>query len=476
MDPLALHTVAEYSRGTLHRGDGARTITAVATDTRSLAVGDLFLALVGDHFDGHEFIAQAAAAGAAGAVVSRAIGASVGDGNFALIEVDDTLLAYQRLAAAYRRNLPLRMVAITGSNGKTSTKDFTAAVLGRGFRVLKTEGNFNNHIGVPRTLLRASRQDEVAVLEIGMNHPGEIRPLAEMVRPDVAIITNIGTAHIEYMGSREAIAQEKGVLVESVGSAGHVILPAEDPFCGSLARRTQAKVITAGSRKGDLQAENVRVDIDGSRFDVRYGGARTPAMIAVPGAHMIVNTLLSLAAGVSLGLTLDEAVEGLQTAALTKGRLQLKSVGDLCVVDDSYNANPDSMSAALASLAALRTGGRRIAVLGRMGELGTHAEEGHRRVGAAAASAGFDYVVTVGDEAATIARGAADAGLLEAHPLDTLDEAARFLHATAHPDDLILIKGSRAAGMERIIPLLASLRGATMNSGGPTAHQRPNTG
>ena len=458
MDTLTLQTVAEYSGGTLRRGEAASRISDVVTDTRALEAGQLFVALSGEKFDGHHFLTQAEEAGAAGAMVSTLAGLPPLGEAFALLEVADTLMGYQRLASAYRSHLPLRVVAITGSNGKTSTKDFTAAVLSRRFRVLKTEGNFNNHIGVPRMLLRAGASDEIAVLEMGMNHPGEIQPLAAMARPEVAIVTNIGTAHIEFMGSREAIAQEKGMLVEAIGPRGHVILPAEDAFAGSLAARTSARVLTAGLRKGDVQAGKVARTLAGSRFDVLYEGARAAASVAVPGDHMIVNGLLAVAAGLALGLSLEEAAAGLASAALTKGRLQVRRVGDLQVVDDSYNANPDSMVAALTTLAALPTPGRRIAVLGRMGELGAQSEAGHRRVGDAAAGAGFDCVVTVGDEAAIIGRQALAGGVPHVHTLATTEQAADLLGEWAHPDDLILVKGSRSAGMEGVIAHLAARR------------------
>ena len=458
MDPLTLQTVAEYAAGTLRRGDAASRVSAVVTDTRSLEAGQLFVALSGENFDGHHFLAQAEKAGASGAMISTTAGLPPLGAAFALLEVDDTLLGYQRLASAYRRQLPLRVVAITGSNGKTSTKDFTAAVLSRRFRVLKTEGNFNNHIGVPRMLLRASATDEIAVLEMGMNHPGEIQPLAEMARPDVAIITNIGTAHIEFMQSQEAIAREKGMLVEAIGPRGHVILPADDAFAGSLAARTSARVITAGLRQGEVQAGKIERTLGGSRFDVVYEGTKAAASVAVPGDHMIVNALLAVAAGLACGLSLEEAALGLASAALTKGRLQVRQVGDLQVVDDSYNANPDSMVAALNTLAALPAPGRRIAVLGRMGELGAQSEAGHQRVGRAAAEAGFDCVITVGDEAAIIGRNAEAGGVPHVHPLATTKAAAELLSGWAKPDDLILVKGSRSAGMEGVIAHLASLR------------------
>ena len=442
-------------------------VSAVTTDTRALEAGQLFVALKGDNFDGHHFLAQAKGAGAAGAMVATLAGAPEPSADFALIEVEDTLLGYQRLAGAYRRQLPLQVVAITGSNGKTSTKDFTAAVLSQEFKVLKTEGNLNNHIGVPRMLLRADAADEIAVLEMGMNHPGEISPLAQMAKPDVAMITNIGTAHIEFLKTRDAIAQEKGMLVEAIGSEGHVILPAEDAYAGALAARTSARVITAGLQKGELRAEKIDRALDGSHFDVVYEAARARTSIPVAGDHMIVNALLAVAAGIALGLPLEAAALGLSSVSLTKGRLQVRRVGGLQVVDDSYNANPDSMAAALVTLASLPTSGRRLAVLGKMGELGAESEAGHRRVGRAAADAGFDYVLTVGDEAAIIGQSATASGVPHVRAFATTEEAARFLGDLAQPDDLILVKGSRSAGMERVISSLAAIQVASTDISRP---------
>src|SRR5881398_1604870 len=231
MNFLTLSQIAQFAGGSLSAGDARVVIKKVSTDSRTLKPGELFVALRGENFDGHNFVESAAKAGAAGAVVDSNWKGKVPE-NFALIRVKDTLQAYQKLAANYRKSLSLKVVAITGSNGKTSTKDFAAAVLARCFRVTRTEGNFNNHVGLPRTILEATSQDEVGVWEIGMNHPGEIAALAKLAAPDVAIITNIGVAHIEFMGSREKIAEEKGALVEAVAPGGVVILNADDPFTG----------------------------------------------------------------------------------------------------------------------------------------------------------------------------------------------------------------------------------------------------
>ncbi|HET9418642.1 MAG TPA: UDP-N-acetylmuramoyl-tripeptide--D-alanyl-D-alanine ligase, partial [Chthoniobacterales bacterium] len=276
MNRLSILQIAEFADGKLSGDAGSTLVEKISTDSRTLKPGELFVALHGEKFDGHKFVEAAANAGAAGAIVDVAWTGNA-PAKFPLIRVQDTLQAYQNLAAKYRGSLSLRVIAITGSNGKTSTKDFTAAVLARKFRVTKTEGNFNNHVGLPRTILQATSQDEVAVWEIGMNHPGEIAALAKLAAPDVAIITNIGLAHIEFMGSCEAIAREKGALAEAVGASGSVILNADDPFSKSIAQRTNANVIFAGTSGGTIRANDITQSADGSEFTISEGAHRCRA-------------------------------------------------------------------------------------------------------------------------------------------------------------------------------------------------------
>src|SRR5213594_4749440 len=236
MNPTPLEQIAKFAGAEIFSGDGKVFIDKISTDSRAVKRGELFVALRGENFDAHNFVESAAKAGAAGAVVDSNWKGKVPE-NFALIRVKDTLQAYQKLAANYRKSLSLKVVAITGSNGKTSTKDFAAAVLARRFQATKTEGNFNNHVGLPRTILEATSRDEVAIWEIGMNHPGEVAALAKLAAPDAAIITNIGIAHIEFMGSREMIAKEKGALAEAIRPRGTVILNSDDSFSRSIALR-----------------------------------------------------------------------------------------------------------------------------------------------------------------------------------------------------------------------------------------------
>src|SRR6184192_455382 len=319
MNPLSILQIAELSGAKLEQGDGKTLIERISTDSRTIKKGELFVALRGENFDGHKFVEATAKAGAAGAIVDLKWNGKV-PGKFVIIRAEDTLLAYQNLAANYRKALSLKVLAITGSNGKTSTKDFAASVLGRKFRVTKTQGNFNNHVGLPRTILEADSEHEVGVWEIGMNHPGEVAPLAKIAAPDAAIITNIGIAHVEFMGTREAIAKEKGALAEAVGAEGTVILNADDPFSKGIAGRSRARVIFAGTKGGTIRAIDIQQSADGSEFTIMEGAHQCRAQLPVPGLHMEQNAPLS--------------------------------------------SNPDSMRAALQTLVELDTDGKRIAVLG----------------------------------------------------------------------------------------------------------------
>jgi len=457
MDPLSLRQIADFAQGSLTARDEGLAVSRISTDSRTLQPGDLFVPLRGENFDGHRFIEQASQRGAAGAMVEENWRGTAPE-TFALLRVPDTLAGYQKLAANYRRSLPLKVIVITGSNGKTSTKDFLAATLSRGFRVTKTEGNFNNHVGLPQTILAASSDDEIAVWEIGMNHPGEIAALSKIAFPDAAIITNVGLAHIEFMGSREAIATEKGSLAEAVGAEGTVILNADDSFSGEIAKRTHAKVIFAGIEKGSVRATEVSQSPTGCEFTILEGAHRCRAQLPVPGIHMVQNAILAVAAGRAFGLSLEDCAAGLASTPLTKARLQIKEINGIQFIDDSYNANPDSMKAALRTLVELDADGRRIAVLGEMSELGEESERGHREVGEAAAAFGIDELIAVGATGAAMARAAGKAGLKKSVGVDGAVEAAELLGETASPGDLILVKGSRSARMERVLEAFSTLR------------------
>jgi UDP-N-acetylmuramoyl-tripeptide--D-alanyl-D-alanine ligase len=450
MNQLSILQIVELAGAKLESGDGKALVERVSTDSRTLKRGELFVALRGENFDGHKFVQEVAKSGAAGAIVDLGWNGNVPD-KFAVLRANDTLIAYQTLAANYRKSLPIKVLTITGSNGKTSTKDFAASVLSRKFRVTKTEGNFNNHVGLPRTILDATSEHDVAVWEIGMNHPGEIAALAKIAAPDVAIITNIGVAHIEFMGSRDAIAQEKGALAEAVGPEGTVVLNAEDPFSEGIAARTRAKVVFAGIDRGSVRAIEITQTSNGSEFTILEGAHRCRAQLPVPGLHMVQNALLAVAAGRVFGLSIEECAAGLAAAPLTKARLQIKEIRGVQFIDDSYNANPDSMVAALRTLVELDADGKRIAVLGEMRELGDQTESGHAEVGEAAGEFGIDHLIAIGENGAIIARAAKKAGLEKSVAAKSTTEAAELLGDIAEPGDLVLIKGSRLAATERVI-------------------------
>lgn len=448
MDPTPLIDIARWTGGAL-AGDASDVASTVCTDSRALAEGDLFVALRGENFDGHTFIAEAARRGAVGAI-GEEFPSNLLPG-FTSIRVPDALHALQQMAAEYRRGLPIKVIGITGSNGKTSTKDLTASVLAERYEVTRTAGNLNNHIGLPLTVLRASKRHQIGIFEMGMNHPGEIAPLAAIAAPDVAIITNVGVAHIEHMGSREAIALEKGMLAEALKLSGHLILCAEDDFSTSIATRTDAEVIYCGIEKGRVQARNLRPYFNGVRFTIEADGQQCEAELPVPGTHFVQNAMLAVAAARVFGVSLEECAAGLRKLQLTKGRMEQKISRGIHILDDTYNANPDSMEAAIRTLSQLPSAGRRIAVLGRMGELGAEAEKGHRRVGTAAASVGVDCVIGVGEDACWITDAARCGGVEKVAHFAEVEEAVAMLRDFAEAGDVVLVKGSRSSRMERIV-------------------------
>jgi UDP-N-acetylmuramoyl-tripeptide--D-alanyl-D-alanine ligase len=454
MNAVSLSEVADFAGATIQSGDGKILVSCVSTDSRTIKSGELFVALSGENFDAHNFLEQVAKAGAAGAIVSQNPPPDLPE-NFAILRATDTLVAYQDLAANYRKTLPLRVLGITGSNGKTSTKDFAASILGRAFRVTKTEGNFNNHVGLPRTMLEANRDDQFAVWELGMNHPGEIASLARIASADAALITNIGIAHIEFMGSREAIAQEKGALAEAIDPGGFVVLNAEDEFSADIANRTRARVILAGIEKGTIRAIEVQQTSGGCEFTIVEGAHRCRAQLPVPGLHMVQNAMLAVAAGRAFGVSLEECAAGLVAAPLAKARLQIREINGVQFLDDSYNANPDSMKAALRTLMELDADGKRVAVLGRMLELGAESERGHREVGETAAMLGIDHLIAIADD--SIARAAEKAGLENSAVAKDASEAAEMLSEIVRPGDLVLIKGSRSSRTELVLAVIETV-------------------
>jgi len=454
MDPRTLEQIAKWVDGKVH-GIGTGTVTRLVTDSRSIRTGEFFVALRGERFDGHAFLGAVWEAGAAGALVSTVNSYLNG---MTQIEVPDTLAALQHLAKAYRSELPLKAIGVTGSNGKTSAKEMIAAVLGERFSVTKTVGNYNNHIGLPLTVLEASRADEVGVFEMGMNHAGELALLCDIACPDCAVITNVGTAHIGFFGTREAIAKEKAVVAEAISAEGFVVLNANDEFTDWIASRCKARVIRAGLNQGDLQAREIKYGAKGSTFALTHGAVSTRIALPVHGEHMVTNAVLAAAVGVGLGLSLEECATGLAKTTIPGNRLKIQRLGRVLVINDAYNANPDSMVAALKTAAHFAVKGRRVAALGRMGELGEQSELGHRQVGRAVAEYEFDHLVTVGDEARLMAEAAYSAGLKSTRQAETHEQAVKALLDYLEPGDLLLVKGSLSSAMDRVVAGLEAVK------------------
>lgn len=452
MTSLTAHGICNAIGGKLVSGPFERVASGgVCTDSRNLPPHAVFFALGGDHFDGNLFAPDASRTAAA-VVVSR-VEPGI-DPSCAVILVEDTLKALQQLASWWRAGLTLTAIGLTGSNGKTSTKDLTASVLSQGFRTIATKGNLNNHIGVPLSILQASPADEAAVWEMGMNHPGELAPLCGMTRPKIGIITSIGTSHIEYMGSRENIAREKCTVARCLPEDGFMIFPAECDYADMIRQSTRAACIDCGIDTGTVRVENPVSTENGTRFTLSIPDfCREMVELPVHGRHMVGNALLAAAAGWVAGLAKEQIVSGLNQAQLTGGRLHCTRVNDILVVDDTYNANPDSMQAALHTVAELSCTGRRFAVLGRMGELGTFSAEGHALVGRTAEKLRFDCVVSVGPDAARITDAISAGSCTKAVNLGTAEEAAEWLRSHTSAGDIVLFKGSRLARMEHVMNL-----------------------
>ena len=447
MKPLTALQIAEILGTQVAAGRPDVLVSGgVFTDTRKQVPGAMFFALRGESFDGDSFAAAALAAGAPVVVVHKWEGEVPGDG--AVIVMPDTLMALQRLAHWWRRQLDLPVVAVTGSNGKTSVKDFTTAVLSRKYNVSATRGNLNNHIGLPLTILATELGHTAAVCEMGMNHAGEIAPLCEIARPKFGIITNIGTAHIEFLGSRDGIAEEKGMLARVLPADGALFIPATCDYHEYFRQRTKAAFITVGNGRGLVRAEDLCFKPDGTDFTLVIESEGTASVsLPVPGRHMVTNALLAAASGWKLGVPVSEIAAGLSSAKLTGGRLNRYDWKGVTIFDDTYNANPESTAAAIETLAdiSVSNGNRRIIVLGRMGELGSHAPAAHLRTGELAYQRNLT-VIAVGEGAELIATGAKNAPFFP-----DFDDAAGWLSREVKSGDVVLFKGSRAATIEKVM-------------------------
>lgn len=448
MIALALSEAAQAVRGRLQGAD-ARFV-GLSTDSRGLERGNLFVALAGERFDGHDYLDQAAAGGAAGALVSTAV-----TDLLPCIRVTDTRLALGGLAAAWRARFDIPLVAVTGSNGKTTVKEMLAAILGMEHQVLATRGNLNNDIGVPLTLARLGTEHTAAVIEMGANHHGEIAYLTGLARPTVALITNAGPAHLEGFGSVEGVARAKGEIYDGLGEQGLAVVNRDDAYADYWLERVQGRrVMTFGlDPRADVTAQAKPLDV-GQQLSLRTPAGETELRLPLPGRHNALNALAATAAALGAGASLAAVRSGLEAVHAVDGRLQVHRCADgIGVIDDSYNANPGSVGAALEVLAQLP--GEHWLVLGDMGELGGESRQLHRDIGTRAAAAGCDRLFTLGGDAAS----AAEAFTGPAAHFDDFESLQAELEAQLHPGVQVLVKGSRSMRMERVVQaLLARLQ------------------
>ncbi len=451
------------------RGSPEARAKGVCSDSRQVRGGELFVPLQGDRFNGHDFIEEALNQGAAGSFLRRQEESRVKGWDFPgkfLIRVEDVLESLGDLAHFWRRRQPACIVAITGSNGKTTTKEMAAHILSEKFNVLRTEGNLNNLIGLPLMLLRLSPEHEVAVLEMGMNRRGEIRRLCAMAAPQVSLITNIGRAHLEFLGSLEEVARAKGELWENLAGEDWIGVNLDDPQVCKLAAVARCRKKTYGiSPAAEVRAESIGLDSPhGICFTLAVDGTKRSVGLRAFGCHQVSNALAAACIGAILGVEMDGIVTGLETFRPVPGRGQILPLGrNISVFDDTYNANPDSLNATVSAFLALTGERRGILVLGDMLELGSSSAEAHQKAGKEVGEKGFAHLFFLGEYAAHLAAGARAAGVKgeRIHPLGTHQEVVAGVKEILEDKDWILIKGSRRMAMEKILQGLIHHLGRT---------------
>jgi len=450
-------------QGDLLGGHKDRAFRGVSIDSRTLKTDQLFFCIQGPRFDGHRFISEAIEKNAAGIVLSNreslplSLAPAREEAPF-IIRVDDTLTALQDLARFHRSRLPVRVVGVTGTNGKSTTKEMIASITGTTYKTLKTRGNLNNHIGLPLNVLELDASHEVAVLEMGMSAAGEIKQLADIARPDIGVITNISEGHLVQLKTLKNVQAAKGELFESLTGHGAAIVNADDPLVLELSRSLRARQITfAIDNPADVKADDIRArSNDGHDFTVSLFKQKFSVSLPFLGFCNIYNALAAIATGYSLGIPTCEMNKGLSNCKLLSQRYEIFQHNSLTIINDAYNANPQSMKEALATLSQYESTGRRFFVIGDMLELGDLSKQAHTYLGQEIATRPIDVLVTVGELASLAAQEARIKGMNKDYALAFGDheEASAYLKANTRPGDCLLFKGSRGAGMEKVIQAL----------------------
>ena len=460
---LSWNEIIEAIKGKLVYGRPEGTFSGVSADSRSIKPGELFIALTGENFDGHGFVEKAIEKGACGAIVSGQWSVAGGQQKLLtgfIIEVDDTLKALGDIAMLWREKHQILVVAITGSNGKTTTKEMAALILSQKFRVLKTEGNLNNLIGLPLTVLNIDDSHDVAVLELGMNSFGEIARLSEICKPDIALITNVGSGHLEGLGSIEGVAKAKGEILEGLKAGGTFVFNADDSYIREIAKGWKGNLVSFGIDSPGADVKTLLTDYSccygsGVAISMHLKEKTLSAKLMGLGLHNVYNATAAAAVGVAMGIGLEEIRKGLEEWRPFRGRFELHRLDcGVNLIDDTYNANPNSVAMALKTLADVKGAGRGIAVLGDMLELGAYAEEAHYEIGKKAASTGVDCLFLMGPHSSIHTyRGARDGGMDEGQIVICSDykDVSGHLNPILTGGDWVLVKGSRGMAMEKVV-------------------------
>ncbi|CAB5130658.1 UDP-N-acetylmuramoyl-tripeptide--D-alanyl-D-alanine ligase (EC [Olavius algarvensis associated proteobacterium Delta 3] len=459
--------ILEATGGTCVAGAPDAVFGSIETDSRAIPQDALFVAIRGETHDGHRFVEEAVSAGVRGVVISEAELERFPVSDWAVrgifcVSVPDTMGALGQLATFIRRLSAIPVVAITGSNGKTSTREMIVSVMSRRYRTLFPERNFNNEVGVPLTLFRLRPDHQWAVLELGMNHFGEIARLTRMCDPDIGVITNIGPAHLEGVGSIEGVMAAKGELLDEMAADKRAVLNADDPRIRTLAERAVQKTLMYGwDKDADIRAETMASTPNGMSFDLDLAGTRVPIRLNTPGPFMVSNALAAAAVGYLAGLTPNEIREGLDAFRPVQGRLNVRNTAKgIHIIDDTYNANPASMAAAIETLQGASRAGRSVMVAGDMKELGNGAADLHRDIGLLCARSNITRLYAAGEFAEQVGAGAAEGGMPpEAIVTGSRTSIADDLVEWLEPGDWIVVKGSRAMGMEKVVARLLEWAG-----------------
>ena len=448
---LPLWRIAEFV-GAKGECDQEAVAMGYSIDSRTLNPGDLFIAIAGDRFDGHEYVQAALEKGAVGAIVEA--DKPVKGDPLRLLKVEDTLKALQSLGAAARRLWGKPLLAVTGSAGKTTTKEILADILATRFRVMKSSGNLNNHIGLPLQLLKLEAEHDLAVVEMGMNHAGEIRALGELAHHDLAVVTTVAPVHLEFFGSLKEIARAKYEIIETLPLGGVAVLNADDEYVSQFGRDFKGKVVTFGiKRAADVSAQKVKLNgAEGSTFELVAGSVGEPVTFPLVGEHNIYNALAAAAAAMERGVTPSQAAVALSSIRPPDKRGQVLNIGGATIINDCYNSNPRALEAMIDTLASMKAE-RHILVVGEMLELGPTAESLHRESGRHAAEKKIDMVIGVRGMARAVAEAACGAGT-QAQFVETPEQAGEWLARNLRPGDAVLLKASRGVKLERALDML----------------------